>query len=297
MSDKGRIGPETSIIVKVLEKIKDEIFLSRNVGVSSAALDCDNHIPNSDRSLATTRTRIGTSGTLISINVAIVSGTPRVGQVHIRLVLENSNQREKATLCRGYVYPGHEIYGAGSLVIETGDQIRLESRSAVASITLQPRATLLIGQARPGGWTGTDQGSLDGTGAIRGITGTNPAAGAEISETVPTGARWRLIGETYTLVTAVAAATRQSRLAVTTGGGLYILMPSGTTQIASLTLDYYYYEGAPRMTTSENSATTNPIFGRGISAAGEIYSTSTSNLQAADNYSAPVYQVEEWIEQ
>src|SRR5574341_797068 len=59
-----------------------------------------------------------------------------------------------------------------------------------------------VEQMKPATWPhSTPHSSLEGRGMLRSITGTNPAAGAEISETVPTNARWKLLEVTFSLVT------------------------------------------------------------------------------------------------
>jgi len=57
----------------------------------------------------------------------------------------------------------------------------------------------------------------EGPGLIRRVLGTDPGAGSEISETVPTNALWILHGIQYTLVTDATVANRVSDLVIDDG--------------------------------------------------------------------------------
>lgn len=224
---------------------------------------------------------------------------PRVGQVHARLVLEDEAQREKATLCRGYVYPGHEVYGAGGVVIRAGDQLRLETRSAVSGIILQPRATLLREESKPGGWTGTDKGSLEGPGALRVVSGTDPGAGTEVDESVPTNARWKLYGIRASLVTSADVGTRRVAYTLDDGTTIYLFLVSSDTQGASETKAYNMSSmGLEHAVRAGNVHIGGPTPITVLQA--YRIRTSTENLDTvavADNYGAPAFEVEELIEE
>jgi hypothetical protein len=88
--------------------------------------------------------------------------------------------------------------------------------------------------------------SLDVAGILRSITGTDPAAGAEISETVPTGARWRLRALAATLVTSATVANRTVSLRVDDGTTGYFGTDAAGTQPASNTIRYNAAEGRRR---------------------------------------------------
>jgi hypothetical protein len=136
----------------------------------------------------------------------------------------------------------------------------------------------------------------DGAGFLRSITGTVPAAGAEITEVVPTGARWRLYGMRFSLTTAVAVANRLTNVVIDNGAaptdGQF---PANAVQAASLTVAY---------TGGQLGAVSNPAGADAIILlpapiplfAGWRWRTITANIQAADQYTAPTYLVEEWIE-
>lgn len=139
--------------------------------------------------------------------------------------------------------------------------------------------------------------SLTGKGLLRVIPGTNPAAGAEILETVPTGARWRFIAMRAVLVTDATVATRvpsivfQSavpleflRIGPQTGQGL------STTGIFSWLSGQGYDSGA--LATIQSIGVPGSMW----LAAGHRIATVTTNLQAGDDWAAPVLFLEEYLE-
>lgn len=133
-----------------------------------------------------------------------------------------------------------------------------------------------------------------GRGNIRTIVGTDPAAGVEISETVPTNALWRLVGFNYTLVTSAVAATRISQLLIDDGVNAGVRGIPGATQAASLTNSYEYgaYGALPAITGTLILGDLPPdIF---ITGGGRIR-TLTTALDPGDNYGPPTYNVEEWL--
>lgn len=61
------------------------------------------------------------------------------------------------------------------------------------------------------------------------IVGANPAAGAEVSETVPAGETWCLLGVRVTLVTSATVATRQPILTLDDGTNIFFENPAAST--------------------------------------------------------------------
>jgi len=154
----------------------------------------------------------------------------------------------------------------------------------------------VIGNA-PTGWPETMiRHSVEGPGMLRSVAGSNPAPGAEISETVPTDARWRLRGMSAQLVTDATPATRQVYLVVDDGTTELLRFPANATQTASLTRDYRVLAigTAP-------AAVSRYIFvaiGRPLDLfQGWRIGTATENLAAGDDWGAPRLYVEEWIEE
>lgn len=137
--------------------------------------------------------------------------------------------------------------------------------------------------------------SVDGPGLVRSITGTDPAANTEISETVPTNARWRLIGLAVQFVTDANAANRRPVFVIDDGANTVQRSPASTVITASQTAELSIGEGIGLNAPSANDQLL-PISRAPMLAAGYRVRTVTAALQAGDNYGAPQLWVEEWIE-
>jgi len=135
--------------------------------------------------------------------------------------------------------------------------------------------------------------SPEGPGTLRSITGTDPAAGAEISETVTANARWRLISFRASLVTDATVANRRMNLNIDDGTNTLLLTPPASDQAATLT---YIYQASNYGTVSNFLSTTMalPLPSDLILHGGYRIRSSTNSLQAGDNWGAPQYLVEEY---
>jgi hypothetical protein len=144
------------------------------------------------------------------------------------------------------------------------------------------------------GWPDTPSKQIsDGAGTLRSITGTTPAAGAEINEVVPTFRRWLLLALKASLTTGVAVANRFPGVRITDGALTSYLIHVSIAQAASLTQGFNFAPGQPFF----NDTTGNfliplpqPIWLK----AGFQLKTDTVALQAADQWTAPQYLVMEW---
>ena len=121
-------------------------------------------------------------------------------------------------------------------------------------------------------------------------TGANPAAGAEVSVTVPTGEIWRLLSVRLTLVTSATAATRRVILLADNGAATIWAAPAGNTQAASLTNNYSFTSGL----SGNLSGTAEFAVGVGEDLwlpSGYRIRTNTENIQTGDDYAAPVLHI------
>lgn len=144
------------------------------------------------------------------------------------------------------------------------------------------------------GWPGTPAKEItDGAGVLRSITGTTPAAGAEISEIAPIQRRWNLLALTATLVTSATVANRDPVFLIDDGvNTLYkgvgiVAQPAGGTVGYSLSPVI-----ASQAFLSGNNPCPFPI-PFPMKASFRIKSN-TLGLQAGDQWSAPQYLVQEW---
>jgi len=132
-----------------------------------------------------------------------------------------------------------------------------------------------------------------GQGTPRVWIGTMPAAGSEISETVPTGVRWKLKSFDAFLNTSVAAATRQPYVQIRNASGQQIItMGSPATVGAAGTLE---------LMVSQFGVNWGTILSTIFFALPDVYleqgwkiTTGTGGLQAGDQYTAPVILVNEY---
>jgi hypothetical protein len=146
-------------------------------------------------------------------------------------------------------------------------------------------------------WPGGNQNyPTVGPGKIRSITGTTPAAGADISETVPALTRWRLISLKAALTTSAAVANRFVRSVLTDGVNTYFNSTYNAAQVASTTINYIFVPGLQAATdvpVTDNFLSI-PMDNRIVT--GHKMLTLTTAIQAGDQWTAPQYLVEEWID-
>jgi len=217
----------------------------------------DRHVPNTDRTTASTLIRLR-EGWLLDWLVRATAGTPRVGQCFAIVELVRGFTGAVvpiAVLGQGYVTDTSRLGGPGS---------RLTA-------------------------------SIAGPGVLRSITGTDPAAGVEIAETVPTNARWRPLAIQFAFVTDATVANREVSLVVDDGATGFARVPSGTAQTATLTRTYSAFHHAPRNTIAQDGTLNLPLPRIDLQG-GHSLRTVTTNLQAGDNFGPPQLLVEEWIE-
>ena len=131
-------------------------------------------------------------------------------------------------------------------------------------------------------------------GLLRSITGTNPATGAEISETVPDRRRWLLRSIYITFTTSAVAANRQIRLVIDDGSDNLFLITTSTLHTASLAHTYTFANfSMPEVLSYTNVFHALPPL---VLPPGSRIKTITLNLDPDDNYDAPQLLIEEWID-
>jgi hypothetical protein len=215
------------------------------------------HQPTTDRSAVVTVHSLG-PGWIQHVSVRASAGSPRVGECFV--VVE---------LVRGQ---------AGAM--------------QPLGVILQGYVTDTSGLAWPGA---SALSSAAGPGVIRSIAGADPAAGAEFSETVPTNARWRLLGVDVALVTDATAANRTQRLIIDDGATIVAEITPAVAQTATLTWRYSYARNVQRGVDPGGTLINAPLPDAWLMGGYRVRSA-TTNLQAGDNYGAPQLWVEEWIE-
>lgn len=215
------------------------------------------HVCNSDRTVKATIDKLG-EGWILGLSVLVLGAAPIWGQTWARV-----------EIARGF----------------DGDLTALQ----VVTSGLVTATQRLSYPGRP------PAHPLELPGAIRRLTGTNPAAGAEISETVPVGARWRLLVWHGALATDATVSNRTARLTFDDGTTVYVRASNAFAHTASTTNLYTAGEGLNSISTLGASLHIPLPAGHRL-LAGHRVRSSTFNLQATDDWSAPEMLVEEWLE-
>lgn len=215
-------------------------------------------VPTTTRA-ASARTEALGEGWLLDWSVVVTAGTPTVGQCYAMVEIVRGT--------KGALFP---VSWLGN-----------------SYITANKR----LGGPDPG-----FMDFLDGGGAMRSITGAVPGAGAELSEAVPTGARWELLCGKFTFTTAVAVANRTVKLIIDDGANTLQQLGSQVVQPASIGAVYSFGQGLPMQGIGADSQSIISLPNNIRMAAGHRWRTLTGLIQAADQYSAIFYLVREWIE-
>jgi len=205
---------------------------------------------STDRTASQTDRRVEKvyEGEIVSACIFVQSGTtPKRGVVYASLELQTQDNIAQVYLCSGYV-ADREF----------------------------PTYPYLV----PPGPTG-------GRGNIRSITGTNPAAGVEMSEAVPTNAMWRLISLRVVIVGGAVAFTPEFQVTDGTTDKWRsppITVTAATTEVMVLAEHGAFLEGS----------TSFFAFPRDFYLP-EAYVVRTANITVDDDYGAPEFVVEEWL--
>lgn len=133
-----------------------------------------------------------------------------------------------------------------------------------------------------------------GKGRVKYVTGSNPAAGAEIVETVGSAAVWTPISFVAALVTDATVANRRPHLRITNAAGtVFFECFSDTDHVASTTYTYCFANfGAQPISLASNVVVVSLPDNLQMTAGMKIR-TATINLQAGDNWGAPNYIIEQ----
>lgn len=213
--------------------------------------------PSTSRAASTQIIPLG-DGWLLNAQVIVTAGSPIIGQTFAKM-----------SMIRGTSAVADELYTL-----------------AADNITAQQTCA----------WPGSGvQGSLDGAGALRSVQGTNPAAGAECSDTVPTGARWQLHAWNANLVTSAVVANRQSTLIIDDGVNILYQAGDGANQTASTTVRHVFGEGVG-FWGNPGGVFLGTLPTKLQLLAGWRIRTSTQAIDVGDDYGPPQMLIEEWME-
>jgi hypothetical protein len=216
-------------------------------------------VPATDRTLSRQDFSL-TQGFLLSARVSVLTGTPRWGQTFVLMQIIRGltgGITPLATLIQGYITQNQDLAWPGSALT----------------------------------------GSFEQGGVYRRIFGTDPAAGGEINEVVPTGAQWEPLALTATLVCSAAVATRHPSIEYDFGpGSRFVHLQNPQSVGASNATRFWWVAGAAGEAVVATFAPVGPM-PRGIKlAAGEAIVTKTENIQPDDNWGEPILTLREWLD-
>lgn len=140
------------------------------------------------------------------------------------------------------------------------------------------------------------QSSLDGGGYLRYVSGTTPPLGGEVSETVPTGARWELVSFIALFATSATVINRRPALRFLSSASTFLRLPTVADVAALGSIVLQWAQGIPLAASLDGVVYTTAIPSSMPLKAGDSFGTTTTNLQPGDDYVIPRYIVREWLE-
>lgn len=216
------------------------------------------HVPNTDRTVKQTLHRLG-KGYVLNAMVRATAGTTTFGQCYVSL-----------EIVRGF----------------TG-----------ATVVLGVLGTDYVSANQGIAWPGSPvKGPLEAQGNLRSITGSNPAAGAEFTETVPAGARWEVLVFHAQFNASAAVATRHPELTITDGTNELERVPSAAGITANGIARIAVTPTNGMQTSSAGANYVVPSFSPFLLTAGCQIKSTTLNIQAADQWASLQYLVRETID-
>lgn len=214
--------------------------------------------PGSTRAVQQQDFPIG-DGSLCDVSVETPVGAPLYGQVYamVQLIVGLGGEKQRvSTLTAGYVTQTTPIFGP----------------------------------------TTTAAPPVDGPGALRVLVAAVPGAGADVSETVPVGARWELVSLRGILTAGAAVANRLVSLVLDDGANVFFQDTGGFSQVASTAATYCFAQGSSKLAVPTNTLVPGNAPNDNRLSAGFRIRTSTTGIQAADQWSLVIYEVREWLE-
>lgn len=219
------------------------------------------HEPNSDRSIKSDVFAFG-KGAVLNLSALALVGTLAPGQCYLLVQLLKGSVGAGTlvgTLLAGYVSQRGSLGYPGSVLVDT----------------------------------------LEGAGTLRLVSGTTPAAGAQVSETVPTFARWELLDFSVAFNSDATAINRFVALNIQRSGSLIGSIQHVTAHGQNTLRSYSWFPGLPYVVDTDFGGLGRKTMGLPhplwLSGGDSVVVTATG-LQAGDTFASVRYAVREWIE-
>lgn len=216
------------------------------------------HIPNTDRSASMSVITMPL-GELLNAIVWAETGSPQAGQTFVRIGVRR---------------------GAGGAFERLG-------------VIIQGPVTANTARAFPGSAL---QSPLEVEPYLRTITGTTPAAGVSVTETVPTGVRWEVMTFNYQHATGALPANRTPFLQANFGGQAVFVSTHPNTIPGNAIYYFSWAQNLPSQHDTNEGLARSPIPQRLILQAAASIIASARNLLASDQFTIVNYTVREWLD-
>lgn len=216
------------------------------------------HTPNSDRTVKAQDYELGT-GSLLNVTVFASAGSPLIGQSYVMVQIIRGDS--PAAIVLGTILAGY---------ITATQALGFPGSSIVSSTEGEPYARV--------------------------IQGATPAAGALITEAVPTGARWELTNWNFRLQASALAANRVPYFQAMAGALVIATTVHSTAVVAGELWDFTCGPNLAYLHSTTAGRAQLPLPQRLVVPSGATFSTGASNLQANDQLSNVAYVVREWLE-
>lgn len=241
-----------------------------------------------------------TAGLTVQAQLRVL--TPKGRIQHTRLEITPASNRTAVTISRALgdgvlvggtirVTAGSPLFGFTAVVLDLIQGLAGEQQSflCLGAGYITANAPIILPSVAPAVF-------VDGPGAVRSITGSTPAAGAEINEVVPTGARWELLAFRFVTTWSATVANRTVTLNIDDGANVYYTGAANDVSTAGQVLTWQAAAGLSRTAPPVALNVVLPLYTGAKMLAGHRMRTLTGALQAGDQYSAPQYLVREWQE-
>lgn len=175
---------------------------------------------------------------------------------------------------------------------ETYVSVRLSINNDDFGTLVSGYVTSLSGLAYP---YGKLEDNTSGRGHFLAYPGGIPAAGAEVSVTVPDGQMWRIRGIKLQLTTSATVGDREVSLIIKDADQEICFVPAGDVQAASLTYKYVYNAAEPWASSKVGTTVIQNMPTDIVLLPGGEIKTSTTNIKAGDAFNVPYIHIERWL--
>ena len=270
---EGQVQPPSALYVGVNDQLSVQA-VGHSVGFFTLTLDIRLLLPDGTIQVQQEQVIVGGPYTITNLNFTLAEG----------FLLSVALRTQDSTMKRG------RVFGLIALIRQTSPvtTLQLELTRGYVSV-FSPVAWPAIPPDFPTGRPGS----------IQNIPVSNPAAGADWTQAVPSLARWRILSVKATLTTSAAAANRCAQLALGVPGSLVYVAVPAVLQAASLTYIYNFGAGVTTLLATVGATTLSVITAIPVDfwlQNGASIASATQNIQAADQWSGIQIQVEESLD-